>query len=159
MRLWTESGKYFPPGYEYEKERNAACLLLGLAAVFSLFYFVTLYGEWRSLYYVDKTLGRMVRPHAVADSFLQLAWGYGAFFLSFFLFLAAAAAARYSYYYRDTRSIYLMKRLPLDVTLRSCIQTPLLGMAVGAAVLAVLCLLYYGAYLLVIPAECLPRFL
>lgn len=152
--------EYFPPGYEYEKERIAAGLLLVLPMLFGLRYFAELYEEVCSLYYVERLLGRTVRAGAEADSFFRLAGGYGSLFLPYFLFLAIMAAYRYGYFYRETKCIYLMKRLPGRwILARSCLQASLLGMAVGVAAVMILFVLYYGAYLLFVPAECHPRFL
>lgn len=157
---WEKLWKHFPPGYEYEMERNTAGLLLGIAAALSLQYFASLKDAYEMLYYVDRFFERKVRPEAVAASFGQLAFPYGSLFLPYFLFLAIMMVYHYLYYYRDTKSIYLMRRLPeRGVLVKSCVQAPLLGMAAGALSMAALCLLYYGLYLLVMPGECMPRFL
>lgn len=157
---WERRWKHFPPGYEYEMERNTAGLLLGIAAALSLQYFARLKDAYEMLYYVDSSCERKVRPEAVAASFGQLAFPYGSLFLPYFLFLAIMIAYHYFYYYRDTKSIYLMCRLPSrSVLVKSCAQAPLLGMAAGALSMAVLCFFYYGLYLLVMPGECMPRFL
>ncbi|MDE7225166.1 MAG: hypothetical protein K2O34_15475, partial [Acetatifactor sp.] len=51
--LW-EPKNYFPPGYEYERERNSAILLLGIGAGLSLQFFKNLYYAAEALYeYVD----------------------------------------------------------------------------------------------------------
>ena len=160
MKLWEKLRKCFPPGYEYERERNLAVLLLGIAAALSLQYFVRLKDAYGMLYYVDRAQRRTVRPGAVAIAFWQLAHPYGSLFLPYFLFLAFLAVYHYTYYYRETKSIYLMRRLPeRGVLVKSCMQAPLLGMAAGALAMAALCLVYYGVYLLGIPGECMPRFL
>lgn len=157
---WEKLWKHFPPGYEYETERNMSVLLLGLAAALSLQYFARLSDACEMLYYVDRFAARKVRPGAVAASFGQLAFPYGSLFLPYYLFLAIMMVYHYLYYYRDTKSIYLMRRLPeRGVLAKSCVQAPLLGMAAGALTMAALCLLYYGLYLLVMPGECMPRFL
>ena len=83
----------------------------------------------------------------------------GGLFVPYFLFLAIMAAFHYAYYHRETKSIYLMRRLPRrSVLVASCVRAPLLGMAVGAAAEAVLGVIYYGIYLLVMPGVCAPGF-
>lgn len=159
-KSWEKRWKHFPPGYEYEMERNTAGLLLGIGAVLSLQYFARLKDAYEMLYYVDRIHGKTVRPGAVAVPFRTLAFPYSGLFLPYFLFLAIMMVYHYLYYHRDAKSIYLMRRLPgRCVLVKSCVQAPLLGMAAGALSMAVLFLLYYGLYLLVMPGECMPRFL
>ena len=151
--------EYFPPGYEHEKERTAAMVLLGTAGMLSLQYFMRLNDAVNSLYYIDKNLGKTIKEGVAADPFLHLVWAYGGLFLPFFLFLVIMTVNHYAYYYRDTKSFYLMKRLPKrGVMMKSCVQAPLFGIMTGVALLVILCLIYYGAYLLAIPKECHPRF-
>ncbi|MDE7223066.1 MAG: hypothetical protein K2O34_04715, partial [Acetatifactor sp.] len=86
-----------------------------------------------------------------------LVTGHWGLYVPFVLFLAATMVYHYFYYRRETKSIYLMHRLPRrSVMFASCIKGPLLGMAIGAVALAALYLLYYAIYLLAIPRECLP---
>lgn len=152
-----EIGKCFPPGYEeYEKERNAAGLLLGIGVLLSFQFFGNLYHAVNALYeYVGRR--RVLKAGAVAASFGRLVTGHWGLYVPWVLFLAAMVLYHYFYYRRETKSIYLMRRLPKrGVLLKSCVEGPLLGLLTGAAALAVLYLLYYGLYLLVIPGECLP---
>lgn len=144
----------FPPGYEYEKERNAAILLLGIGITFSLQFFRSLYQTWEALYvYTDRA--RVLREDAVAAPFGKLVTGHWGLYVPLLMFLAAMAGYHYLYYYRDTRSIYLMRRLPGRWTvLKSCAAGPLLGMGLTAVILSLLYLMYYGMYLLVIPKSC-----
>lgn len=153
------SAHSYPPGYEYRKERNAAGILLALGAFLSLRFLGRLYTAVEELYYMDRTGGRSLRPGAQARSFTELAAGCPGMFLPFFLFLGAMAVYHYFYYYRDTRSIYLMKRLPDRRGLaESCVRAPLQGMAAGAVCMLLMGLLYYGIYLLAVPPACMPRF-
>lgn len=147
---------YFPPGYEYEWEWKGAAALLGVGAAFSLMFFRNLYGAAEILY-IDTDRGRVVSEGAAAASFGQLISNHWGLYLPFFLFLTAMIIYHYTYYFRGTRSIYLMRRLPgRGAVFKSCAAGPLLGMGTGLAGLALLYLLYYGIYLLVIPGECLP---
>ena len=147
---------YFPPGYEYEMERNSAGLLLGIGAVLSLQFFWNLYHTVENLYdYVDHRL--ILRENVVAASFGKLVMGHWGLYIPFVLFLGTMMVYHYFYYRWETKSIYLMRRLPRrGVLLGSCVKGPLLGLGIGAAALGALYLLYYGIYLLVIPGECLP---
>ena len=152
---WTPEA-YFPPGYEYEWEWKGAALLLGIGAAFSLLFFPGLCRAAEALY-IDTDSGRVVREGAAAASFGQLTANHWALYVPFVLFLVAMMISHYAYYFRGTKSIYLMRRLPERGALfQSCAAGPLLGLWTAAAGLALLYLLYYGIYLMVIPGECLP---
>lgn len=153
--LWNPE-KFFPPGYEYDWERKSAVLLLGIGAGLSFQFFGRLYRAAAALYeYTDRR--RVLRKDAMAASFGQLVTGHWGLYVPLVLFLTAMMIYHYIYYYRETRSIYLMRRLPRrGVVLKSCVLGPLLGLGMAAVILALLYLLYYGVYLLVIPGECLP---
>ncbi|MDE5893540.1 MAG: hypothetical protein K2H45_11520, partial [Acetatifactor sp.] len=129
---------YFPPGYEYEMERNSAGLLLGIGAVLSLSFFVNLYHAVEALYeYVNHR--QILRKNAVAASFAELVGGQWMFYIPFVLFLAAMVIYHYFYYCRETKSIYLMRRLPRrGVLFKSCVKGPLLGLGIGTVALAAL---------------------
>lgn len=144
-----------PPGYEYwRRERNGAAFLLGIGAAFSLRFFGRLYQMVKSLYlYVGRE--RVLREDAreMLLPFGRLVQGHWGLYVPFFLFLAAVAVFHYLYYCRETKSIYLMRRLPAALA-ASCLLGPLSGMAAGAAAFGLLQLLYYGIYLLSVPKVC-----
>lgn len=158
--FWEGMGKYFPPGYEYERERAMAVVLLTGGGFLSLRFLWRLREAWESLYYWNTNTGRQLRPEIVAESFLEL-WARDVWlFAPLYLFLAVMAVEHYFYYSRGAKSLYLMRRLPKKgVLVKSCVQMPLLGMAAGAAVTGILGLVYFGVYLLVMPDQCRPRLL
>lgn len=141
----------FPPGYEHGKrEGRGAAFLLAVGAVLSLRFFGRLYGMVRDLY-VYAGRERMLREDAEAVPFWQLTRGHWMPYMPYCLFLIAVMLYHYSYYYRETKSIYLMRRLPAKGAVTwSCVRGPLLGMAAGAAAFGLLQLLYYGIYLLAV---------
>lgn len=153
--LWNPE-RFFPPGYEYEWERKSAVLLLGTGVGLSLLFFRRLHQAAEVLYeYTDRM--RVLRKDAVAVSFGQLVANHWGLYVPLLLFLTAMMIYHYIYYYRETKSIYLMRRLPRrGAVLKSCVMGPLSGLGMAAVILALLYLLYYGCYLLVIPGECLP---
>jgi len=72
------------------------------------------------------------------------------------LFCLIAIASRYRYYHQDSKSIYLMRRLPDRAELhRSCLVQPLLRVALVLVVMAVLLLIFYTVYMNQVPEECL----
>lgn len=158
MRIWKEPERYFPPGYEYRKERYAAGLLYVLGLALNLQFLGRLYEASASLYYMDSTKGRMLREGVVAASWLQVLGACPGFWIPFYLFLAATIILHYAYYRRETKSIYLMRRLPKgDVLWKSCFQAPLMGLGLGTAGILLLYLIYCAVYFLAMPAESLPR--
>ncbi len=158
MRIWKEPESFFPPGYEYKKEWYAAGLLYVLGLALNLRFLVRLWESRASLYYMDSTKGMTLRAGAVADSYFQVLGDCPGMLLPFYLFLITLLFFHYAYYWRETKSIYLMRRLPdRNVLWKSCLQAPLMGMGLGTAGILVLYLIYYVVYLLMMPAECLPR--
>lgn len=158
MRTWKEPERFFPPGYEYKKEWYAAGLLYVLGIASNLQFIGRLREALASLYYIDYTNGKTLRAGVVADSYFQVLGNCPGFLLPFYLFLIALIFLHYAYYLRETKSIYLMRRLPdRKVLWKSCLQAPLMGMGLGTAGILVLYLIYYVVYLLMMPAECLPR--
>ena len=147
---------FYPPGYEYKNERNSAVLLLAIGVVLSFQFFRNLYRAVGTLNaYRDYGMSRALGEGTLElPSFGRLVIGHWGLYVPFFLFLMAMILYHYFYYYHETRSIYLMRRLPeRGVLIRSCVQGPLLGMGLGAGFLGVLYLLYYIIYLLAIPWE------
>ena len=73
------------------------------------------------------------------------------------LFLPFWVGLHYAHYYRGSKSIYLMRRLP-DRTLlhRQCWTLPLLALGLTLLVLVLLPALYYLIYRYATPAQCLP---
>lgn len=158
--LW-EPERLFPPGYEYRGERNAAALLLLLAAAYSFFRFLGALCRALGELYVYADGKWMLRQEMLEAGgsicFKQLAEGNWRLCLPFFLFLPAMAAVHYAFYYRGAKSIYLMRRLPGRLELiKSCAGAPVLGGIFGAACMAALQTLYYVIYLLAVPAAYRP---
>lgn len=158
MKIWIgEMEKHYPPGYEYRWELAITAGLTLIAVCFSMCFFIRLDRAVTDLYYYDVSAVRCLRPDAVIDPFHRIAGGsWQAFWLPA-LSQAAIAVYHYCYYYRDTRSIYLMRRLPeRGLVIRSCLAAPLLCLGTLALVIGVLWLLYLGCYFLAVPAQCLP---
>ena len=158
MRIWKEPERFFPPGYEYRKEWYAAGLLYVLGIALNLQFIGRLWEAAASLYYENYPNGMILREGAVADSYFQVLGDCPGFWLPFYLFLIALIFLHYAYYLRETKSIYLMRRLPhRKVLWKSCLQAPLMGLGLGTTGILVLYLIYYVVYLLMMPAESLPR--
>ncbi len=156
--------KYFPPGFNYEREWKWALILFGGGVAFSLRYYFDLYREIGSLYcYKYERLGeevrrfRVLQEGVVAGTFMHLVGGHFMFYVPFFLYLAVMMVIHYIYYCNTEKCLYLMRRLPKKgALLKSLVQAPLFGILSGILCLSLLYLLYYIVYLIMIPKGCLP---
>lgn len=152
---FKDPAKYFPPGYAYENEWKTVKFLWIVGVGLSLQYFADLYTAVNQLYSYQNNR-RVLNIYAVAPTFLELIAGHWIFYIPLFLFLILMIAFHYFYYYNNTKSIYLMRRLPSAVLLKSCAQAPVLGICITLISLIVLYFLYCGIYFMVIPKKCLP---
>jgi len=163
MSFSGKVGSLYPPGYEYRRELKTFAWLAGAAFAVSLHYYVSLKWAADLLYDYDVHGEKILNTGRVALSFLEIVrreaqsgYLYG-FFIPVF-FLAAMAAYHYVYYYRDTKSIYLMRRLPERGTvLKSCLAGPFFTAGVLLALISVWGLVCMGFYFLTIPGDCWPR--
>ncbi len=148
---------YFPPGYEYRREAGLTGALFGLGAFFSLRFLGALYNAVSD---AQRMLQESVMRESVSRGrvyFAELAAGYWAFYVPAFLFLLVMPLFHYLYFYRETRSIYVMRRLPRrGVVFKSCVQGPLIEAGTVLASAVSLYLLYYLNYRLCIGAGLLP---
>ncbi len=156
--------KLFPPGYEYEAELRLAGLLWGAAVGISLVCFAcNLYYAVDKLYravpYGDTGYGRVLREGARVTAFGELTLWYWALWLPLLLFLIVMPLLHYHYYYRDAKSIYVMRRISRrGAVLVSCVRGPGLGVCLAMGTALLVYALYFGIYCLSVPAECMPRF-
>lgn len=148
--------KLVPPGTDVRKEL-LNCLLLLLAEFgISLCFPVRFSNALDGLYH---TVGgkKVLLEGAVMSTFNELTDGA---LLGLPIVLAgciALAAVHYASFYRESRSIYLMKRIgdPLELH-RRCLSVPALclmaGLLLGGLLMGLYVLLYHG----LTPAGCLP---
>lgn len=158
MKKWIRKLEtLYPPGYAYKWELAATAGLTLAALCFSMTFLVRLNSAVTGLYYYDSLAARHLRPGVIIEPFHRIARGsWQAFWLPA-LSQAAMAVSHYCYFYHDTRSIYLMRRLPQrGLVPRSCLAAPLLCLGLLALLMAVLWLFYLGCYFLTVPAQCLP---
>ena len=147
--------KFFPPGYEYKVElRLAGALWGGTVGVSILWFALDLYLAIERLYQkvsygnLSNMSGRKVLQEGVwVEAFAELVGWYWELYLPALLFLAIMPLYHYFYYYRDSRSIYVMRRLPgKGITFKSCVQGSALEAGIVLASAVLLYFLYYGIY-------------
>lgn len=147
-------GKYYPPGYEWREELISAAALLGVAFLISWKYLFSLGRAVDALYRFEGA-ERVLKPDAVAEPFSALAGDSWQGFLLPVLFLAAMTVWHYVGYFRRTKSIYVMRRLPKRGALfLSCVEGPAVCAGLLALAAALLYGLYFGLYLFAVPVEC-----
>lgn len=154
MRRWLK--ERVPPGVDAGREARG--ILLGLlgAALCNL-RFLAAYGQARDLLYQWTGTERILRPGAVLPPIRSLlGWSlYGCFLAA--MAMAALAAWHWAYHYRESKSIYLMRRLPDRWEFwRRCFTLPLLGAGACGLEAVALMLVNFAVYRLCTPAGCVP---
>lgn len=160
-------GRMCPPGYDYKPQLQSNGALFGMGFGLNLHFFMVLQDAYDSLfvYYRNLDLGQVkatlqLRPDAIAHSFTDLVSAYWWWYLPWVIGLAVNIVLHYTYYYRGTKSIYVMRRLRRPcVVLKSCVKAPALQLVAGLVVALLWYFVCFGIYLLVMPGECNPRFL
>ena len=100
---------------------------------------------------------RYLRSQAMMPEFTELLGGSLNGIYVICLLLLAAVILNYASFYRESKSIYLMKRLPNRWELhRRCILLPALGLAGSLTLRAILLMIYFAVYILITPDRCLP---
>lgn len=152
----------FPPGYEYRPElKTAGFLWGGTVCVSGLYFFPNLYRAIEHLSKYEFYVGyKGELPGRVRiEVFEELVEWYWALWLPVFLFWAAMLLCHYLYYYRDTRSIYVMRRLPQRrVIFRSCVPGPALGACMALVTAVLLYSAYHSLYCLCMAAAWIARY-
>lgn len=147
-----------PPGVDSRIELRAIALGLLAAVVYSLS-FVYKYIEARNTLFVYK-YGKVktIMEGAVMPKFSILLKDTMDGFLVFFVVMLFLIFMHYMTYYKDSKSIYLMKRLTDKWELyRRCVVVPFVAIIVQILTGAACLMLYYGIYLCFTPAQCLVR--
>lgn len=148
--------KLLPPGAEVKQTLYSCLLLLFVELGISFGYLFVFFDHLNSLYYV-KFRKRYLFEDAMMPTLNELLAGK----LFGFVILAAGcialAVGHYLMFTRESKSIYLMKRLkdPADLH-RRCLTVPALCLACGVVLAALLLGLYTLLYFWLTPTQCLP---
>lgn len=145
-----------PPGVELKQELSALGLMLALAALFSLGFYGSYLSARSALF--DWVWGKqyLIEGAVIADFQDLIGFWFSGFMMVAF-YTVGLLVNHYSQYYRGSRSIYLMKRLPDRLERHRRVWTlPLLALAATAAVTLLLRLICFAVYLLATPTACLP---
>ena len=149
--------RHAPPGFPVQRERRFFLLCYGLSLVWSAGGWLLRYTSARNALYQYIGRTKILAPGALMAPFGELLHRSFTGFALLAFVLAGAVLVHYSYYYKDAKPIYLMRRLPDRGLLhRQCWTLPLLGLALCAVTVLVLLGLYALIYHVFTPAECLP---
>lgn len=147
--------RYAPPGHSLRTERNVLLYGLVFSAVISLNFFLR-FSDALGWLYRGNGSSRTLVPGAVMPDFVVL---LDRSLIGFFVLaacMAAFAIDHYLYHRRESKSIYLMRRLPDRWELyRRCLTLPLLAAAACLLAALLVLLLYLAIYLTVTPDVCL----
>lgn len=150
-----DCSRLFPPGADWRQETRRCLIVLGTALAWSLTFFLRYISAYGALYRVVN-YRRVLIPGAKMQPFSEVLgpslWGFALAALAG----VGLAALHYSSFYRGSRSVYLMRRLPDPLEWhRRCLALPCACIIACAALAAALWGLFYLFYLNVTPAQCL----
>ena len=154
-RKKTDLTRLAPPGMPYTSE--VALFLIGLfiAFLYSWLFFDRLVSAVEGLY-LTTPQGAVLNADAVMPDFAELIRGTLNGFLLLLPFTLLPALRHFLYFYQDSRSIYLMRRLPSRMELpRRCLSLSLAMMFLSLFTAVLLLMLYFGIYFLATPKPCL----
>ena len=146
-----------PPGYTYNIEFYFVLSAFLWSVIGSLLSFLAAYfNERQSLYIRVGTKLFLDEDRIMPDFISILNKKLLTHFILAALILLFASAIHYAYYYRGSRSIYLMLRLPKKTELhRRSLLIPLLSSLILVLTAAVQLLVFYAVYMACTPQVCL----
>ena len=144
--------RYAPPGVDVGKQINRFSGQILLTVLYALICFLLRYLSARSNLYYFTGGQHILRPDAVMPDFTAMTAHMFLFHIILFLILLGRIAGNYASFYRGSKSIYLMKRLPDPMEChRRCLVLPLAGAAVIFLTAVIVLLICFMVYLLFTP--------
>ena len=148
--------RFAPPGVDVKKELRLYLTGLGLAAFWSLGWLYRWAAALSELYIHWPDGTRVLNSERVMPWFFALMQGAPLGFALMALCMPALAVYHLLYFYQDSRSIYLMRRLPArGELLRRVLILPLMGLGGIVLTALILGLIYLGLYLVGTPESAL----
>ena len=147
--------RYAPPGINVRSEWQEYVAGLAVAVAYSMIYLLRYFNARENLY--EWTLkGRQLKEGAVMPDFAELMDGLLLVFVAIALTMIGLAVYHYIYHRIDTKSYYVMRRLPnrWEMHLR-CLTLPLAGLLICGAAALIVIAIYYWIYMGCTPEECL----
>lgn len=147
--------RYVPLGVDWRSEGKLFCGLLIGAVLFSLGFFQRMSRHLGDLYWYQYGKHTLIPGAVMADFDVVLGRALLGFAVAA-VCMAALGALHYARHWRESKSIYLMRRLPDRWELhRRCLALPVMAVALCLLIALALLLLYFGIYLAATPEQCL----
>lgn len=160
-KLWlcAKLDRMVPPGFAWGTELKWLGTGLGLCvALNAILFFGRYWNDVEQMYVTDWSGGetkRVLRAGANLSSFSSVMRGTMVGFSLLMLVILLLTVYHYLYYYRDSKSIYVMKRLPNRFELhRRSLSLPLVSVGVCLLAVFLLIVIEFGLYYLMAPAGC-----
>ncbi len=147
--------RYAPLGINVRSEWQGYVAGLAVAIVYSMIYLLRYFNARENLY--EWTLkGRELIEGAMMPDFAELMDGTLLVFLAIALTMMGLVIYHYIYHRLDTKSYYVMRRLPSRWELhRRCLTLPMIGLLICGAAALIMIAIYYWIYMGCTPEECL----
>lgn len=151
----TKIQKYLPVGIAAKTELTGIGAGIIIALLRSLFFFDSYFDLYSELYEYFGDRRVLITERKIADFYI-IAEGCFDWFLIVIFMLVALTAFHYAYHYKDSKSIYTMKRLTKKNELYiRCLTVPLISIVICIITVGILLLVYYKFYMAYTPPECL----
>ena len=143
------------PGYDYESEKTTFIIMMIMSGFCCLIYDFR-YSTARDRLYYWSGDDKVLNVQAVMPDFKDLlGWTLGGFLIAAIVCLMFIGV-RYHYLHKESKSIYLIRRLPSRGELfRRCAAVPLYMAAICLIWAFCLLVLYYLTYMTATPDQCL----
>lgn len=149
--------RFVPLGLDAQKEKQWIFLGWGVSAIAALINFANHYTDALSRLYNHMLGGRRLLRGAVIAPFSELVLGCEFGFVLMCLAMFLLGVYHYHYHSRESKAIYLMRRLPSAWELHiRCLGMPVTGAVGSMAILGLLTIVFFFIYRTCTPAQCLP---
>lgn len=144
-----------PLGISWKKERSALIAGLITSILISLVFPIRFINCYHALFFTAGST-KTILPGAQMPDFKVLMDYTLTGFLILALSMIPLALYHYRYHTQNSKSIYLMKRLPSKYELaKRCLTMPCVGLAASAITACLLICLFYLLYVTLTPAACM----
>ena len=147
-----------PPGAKFKRDLGLLALWFALLVLLGSFLiFLIRYENARERLYEDVLGRRLLRSGAQIDPLAEILSGTFRLAAVYGILPFVNIAANYMAFYRESKSIYRMRRIPDRWELpRRCAAVPLIGLAAGLILTAILICLCNLIYFKATPPQCSP---
>lgn len=155
MKRKIDFEKLVPPGYNYKKEISVYVLWLALAVMKSCGFFIRCEDHIYGLYHFIGESKILIEGVMMPDIDVIMEQDL----IGFPLFTVVAIATviiHYMYHYQESKSIYLMRRLPKRMELhRRCWILPTTALLIVMVIAFLMLIAFYGYYMIMTPEACI----